>query len=76
MLNRKYVYYTCSTNHSLEPDFTVYNSKERLKADNGCWEECGISKVIVIELRNPFTAIRACFINLKYKLYIIVKDYY
>lgn len=73
MINRKYLYYTCSTNHSLEPDFRVYESKERLEYHERCWEECGISRVLVIELRNPFKALKEFFINLKYKIYLKIR---
>jgi hypothetical protein len=39
--------YTCSTCLAHDPDFSVYDSIERLKAACSCWEECGIVEIEV-----------------------------
>ena len=37
--------YTCSTCWLHDPDFRVYDTIERLKANCNCWEECGIVEI-------------------------------
>ena len=39
--------YTCSTCLAHEPDFSVYDSIDRLKEACSCWEECGIVEIEV-----------------------------
>lgn len=43
------IFYTCGINWQEDPDIKLYDSVERLKADQECWVECGIVKVEVVE---------------------------
>ena len=45
MKNSSRTMYACSTGLAHDPDFSVYDTVERLKDSCNCWEECGIIEI-------------------------------